>query len=648
MTMKTRFDVVHVNDFRQSNDSLWRTVNECLIEARHGLEIGLIHTPRAISQRVEIHPEIEALIATGLVLGIEAEDAVSAAMMTVHDHRMAGALWRTVHADRLVCVVDRAISRHQSTRLMRQLDRHADSVVVQGTDDLVHAHLRAQGLPTTETFRQRAVARRPLRQRHDQRHATAATLGGLAGYCRPSKTIQPWSDAETGDGRSKNAHDLCFHRYLTHIDELVAADDSYPALIARVHGVATRNSPRAEANTAFDIAREQHGPQHHEARLDQWLGITIEQSASRPRPQRVLMMSSNGVGLGHLTRLLAVARRLPADTDIHFLTMSHALPIVEQAGYSIDYLPFHVYAHCSEADWNDWLAQEVGDRIDLHGSDIVVYDGGQPYPGLIKALGQRPETRFVWLRRGMWQEQQNNAAIIDRQQFFDMIIEPADIAEAYDNGSTAYHRDLAVKVDPIRLLDAEELWSKSEACARLGLDPERPACLIQLGSGTNRDIVSMVDTILATLAKHPTIQPVIAEWLISSTALDLWPGVKRLRGFPLSRYFNAFDFSVSAAGYNSYNEIMSFALLTVFIANEHASMDDQAGRARFAQDQDAAFHLKENQSNAIAGLIEPLLDDTIRQLMKDNCRKLARENGAAQAAAAISRLWVSADGVPGR
>jgi UDP:flavonoid glycosyltransferase YjiC (YdhE family) len=136
---------------------------------------------------------------------------------------------------------------------------------------------------------------------------------------------------------------------------------------------------------------------------------------------------------------------------------------------------------------------------------------------------------------------------------------------------------------------------------------------------------------------------VIGEWLISPVSLDLWQGVKRLKGFPLSRYFNAFDFSISAAGYNSYNEIMSFELPSVFIANEHASMDDQYGRARFAQDNDAAFHLPEHAHQAIGGLITPLLNPEIRKMIKQNCRKLARKNGAKAAAAAITRLHYGSD-----
>ncbi len=75
-----------------------------------------------------------------------------------------------------------------------------------------------------------------------------------------------------------------------------------------------------------------------------------------------------------------------------------------------------------------------------------------------------------------------------------------------------------------------------------------------------------------------------------------WPNVRVLRGgFPLSAYFNAFDFSIAAAGYNAYHEVISFGLPTVFLPNRAPSMDDQATRAEFAQDHGAGFVLDEDQ-----------------------------------------------------
>ena len=126
--------------------------------------------------------------------------------------------------------------------------------------------------------------------------------------------------------------------------------------------------------------------------------------------------------------------------------------------------------------------------------------------------------------------------------------------------------------------------------------------------------------------------------MIAPKSLDLWPGVKRLRGFPLSRYFNAFDFTISAAGYNSFNEIISFALPAIFMANNHATMDDQDGRAAFAQDNQAAFHIPDLEAHKVEPLIDRMLDPELQSIMRNNCSRLAMDNGADKAAAAIRHI----------
>ena len=53
---------------------------------------------------------------------------------------------------------------------------------------------------------------------------------------------------------------------------------------------------------------------------------------------RILFVTSNGTGLGHLNRAMAISRRLPDDFDASFLTLSQAAPTVAEQGYEVDYL----------------------------------------------------------------------------------------------------------------------------------------------------------------------------------------------------------------------------------------------------------------------------------------------------------------------
>lgn len=237
----------------------------------------------------------------------------------------------------------------------------------------------------------------------------------------------------------------------------------------------------------------------------------------------------------------------------------------------------------------------------------------------------------------MWQAS-HDANFLNAARHFDLIVEPDDVAADADRGATRPLRDRVLCVPPIRLLDEEELLPRQEARAELGLETAKPAVLIQLGSGDKRNVAHLIDVAVQSLAKFPDVQIVAMEWLVGTDRLNVWPGVRFIRGFPISRYINAFDFTIAAASYNTFNEAMSYGLPAIFIPNEHASMDDQSARAAFAESNGAAFHLPERQVDEIGSLIAALLDPTTRTFIRLNALRIAKPNGAAPAAEAIQSL----------
>ena len=104
---------------------------------------------------------------------------------------------------------------------------------------------------------------------------------------------------------------------------------------------------------------------------------------------------------------------------------------------------------------------------------------------------------------------------------FDLILEPGEVAAERDKGATAQRRSEAVQVAPVTLLDRSELLSREEACRAIGFDHARPTVLLQLGSGENREVVGLIDQIIAQLELHPDVQIAIAEWANASGSLRL-------------------------------------------------------------------------------------------------------------------------------
>lgn len=355
----------------------------------------------------------------------------------------------------------------------------------------------------------------------------------------------------------------------------------------------------------------------------------------------ILCLAANGVGIGHLTRLLAIARRMSA--PVVFVTQAPAVGVVQDFGFPVHYISSAATVGGNFDVWDDWLKTQLDVLFDMHDPSLVIYDGNHPSWGLIGSVVSRRDCRLAWVRRGMWAN--TTSAFLSNARWCDMVIEPADLAEARDDGVTAARRHEVIKVDPIRLLEASELLDRVQASALLGLNPARPAVLIQLGSGYNRDLLALLDQIITMASAFPGLQICLAEWVTGTVPLTLWPHVTVLRGFPISQYIRAFDFCISASGYNSFHELIGFGVPTVFLANNHPSMDDQSGRAKFAQDAAAAFELSGDDLSELPDLLTLLMQDAARRFLTERCNQFDRPNGAIAAAGSLAALARSSDGV---
>jgi UDP:flavonoid glycosyltransferase YjiC (YdhE family) len=430
-------------------------------------------------------------------------------------------------------------------------------------------------------------------------------------------------------------------------------EDGRDALETMVALFRDRQAFLAQVRRGQAFVRDGHGPHVHIDRIEALVGPPSHGPVPGPadrsksghserrgpgqRSRPLLFVSSNGVGLGHLSRLLAIANRMNGNFQPIFATMSQGLAVVRDAGYHAEYLPHHFYAECDRGVWNDWLRLEISRLIELFGIGALIYDGGSPYRGVSEAVANTSNVKSVWCRRAMWRDALWDQAI-DQTKFVDLVIEPGELAAARDIGATVAHRGQAQHVEPVLLLDEADLLSREDARLRLGLDPDRPAVLLQLGSGNHVSLVPAIDRMIAAIEAGGEIQPVIAEWMIADRSLDHWPQVRRLTGFPNAAYFRAFDFVVSSAGYNSFHELLHFAVPTVFVPIEVSYLDNQAARAAFAADEGLALSLGLSDMELFPEVLEQMMDPETRSRLAETCRRHRRPNGAAEAAALIAEL----------
>jgi hypothetical protein len=261
---------------------------------------------------------------------------------------------------------------------------------------------------------------------------------------------------------------------------------------------------------------------------------------------------------------------------------------------------------------------------------VILFDGNMPYGGLLEAVRERDDAWFVWSRRGLWREG-SGATALAREAAFDAVIEPAELAGQLDVGPTSEARARTRAVGTIRLLDDDELFGRAEARSELGLRNDRTTVLVQLGSGNNFAIEPIRRYLLSLLEDRPGVEVVVVESPISETPTTTMS--RRL--YPIARYLNAFDFAVSAAGYNTFHELMLGACPAIFVPNEHPMMDDQLLRARYAEHRGWAVTVRVGDPYRMRGALDLMLDPAEREAMRSRMATIAIDRDGARAAARI-------------
>ncbi|MFP4636587.1 MAG: glycosyltransferase, partial [Nitriliruptoraceae bacterium] len=357
--------------------------------------------------------------------------------------------------------------------------------------------------------------------------------------------------------------------------------------------------------------------------------------SSGPGRRRVLFVSSNGSGVGHLMRLMAYARHAPDDVDPVFLTFSQGAQVVADAGYPVEYLASRAISGASSDPWHRFLRERAGELIERYDVRAVVFDGTWPYRGLMEAAEDHPHVLRVWSRRAMWRAGVTNPVIEHERDRFDLVVEPGELAEDDDRGATRPYRSEAVRVGPVTALELDDMEERAVASAALGLDPERPAALVTLGAGNIDDTSSVVVQVLARLAQQPDLQIRVTRSVIAARDTALPDNVEVLSVYPLARYLRAFDLAVAAAGYNSFHELTLAAVPTVFVPNQETSTDDQRVRSSFAERIGIAVDLPTPTPATIDAALTRVLEPETRQRMHERAVARRRPGGAADAMAAI-------------
>lgn len=344
---------------------------------------------------------------------------------------------------------------------------------------------------------------------------------------------------------------------------------------------------------------------------------------------RIVSHAINGRGLGHLTRQLAILRQvrrvcglLDITAECWVLTTSEADTLARREGIPSLKMPSKAMFRDAGIDPSRYLAVARGWVLNAVAGlqpDVLLVDTfpAGSFGELVPVL-ELAKHRVLVARR-VREEFAADPAYASLLPLFDTVITP----DARGSG-------------PILLRSRHELLSRDRARVALGVPDGVRAVYVSLGGGGDTSLPSQLPRLVDALVDR--------DCHVVVGAGPLYEGPER-RGAGitwLSRYapvelFAGLDVAVSAAGYNSFHELMHAGVPTVFVPLPRIA-DDQEERALRAQAAGAA---------RVASTIEEvpaLLDELLAQHdASEAARALVPRNGALSAALAALATCLPAE-----
>ena len=349
----------------------------------------------------------------------------------------------------------------------------------------------------------------------------------------------------------------------------------------------------------------------------------------------LLFVTSNGAGLGHISRLLTIARQLPEGKTFEILTLSTAYRQVAGQGIRVHYFPSSGASGQSPSRWSQHFRAHLHALIEESRPRVVVFDGTWVYTPLTDVCRSKG-IPLVWVQRGMWRPEVDEASTQrhDAGRVADHVIVPGDFAgeEKVDAGSGVE----PFYVEPVVMTSIDDVVERDEACAVLGLDPSSRYVLLSLGGGDISSPMSLAHSYRQMLKEiAPGLVPVQVLSPLAAAA-DPIPGLEQVHAYPVMPYARAFEFMICASGYNSAQEVVSLKIASILVPNDKTRTDDQVRRADLLAAQGLCLTAT-NESEARRALAQ-IVQPEQRAAMVRRMEQLKPPHGALEAAQYLDKL----------
>lgn len=390
---------------------------------------------------------------------------------------------------------------------------------------------------------------------------------------------------------SRNAHIYCKKRlaeFIPFAPSYVGPDD-------------TRDYFFSITNVLRDHADRQILPEGRAAAMlqsyrERLTSLLASNKAARRRPRgriigrnatpKYCFVAINGNGLGHAQRVLSIAREVQNShagkktNQIRIATFPSCIDFVRSNGFDV------VPLLTRQAQATDASIELVNfKRLSgaLRDATILVFDGGYPYDSVVSAC-QAFRGPKVWIRRGLWRDDQDNRIAFEREKYFDRIVRPLEAFEELNGNPLLWRADPnEVAVGPI----VADNYDGAALTWAAGLRGKRGRLVVSmLGGGLTSDRSNMLYSISRELERYDDVIHLAVSWpqAVYHVPINRFANTKLVATNFGSSILSKADLYIGAAGYNTFHECMYQQLPAIFVPQAASWLDDQEARANAAEE----------------------------------------------------------------
>ncbi|MFD0981441.1 hypothetical protein [Tropicimonas aquimaris] len=370
------------------------------------------------------------------------------------------------------------------------------------------------------------------------------------------------------------------------------------------------------------------------ARLELAAGLDTGADTADRRPRRTMFFPTNGVGLGHAQRCAVIAEAMPARTAT-FAAFPSCVPMILRRGF--DCMPLVSRSDTHEEPYaNDVLTYRRLSQA-LRRGDQLIFDGGFVFDSIFRTVLEK-DLLAVWIRRGLWPDGTSARIALDREHIFERIIVPSEPFDELND-----HYSFGAKVHMVGpIVKHTDQSPQQRARLREGLQ-ERfgrrfdRLVVSMLGGGVASDRAAQLQMISSILSERSDCLHLILVWpgSVVAPALHGWPNTHVVQTLEATALALAADFVLSAAGYNSVNEILYHRIPAILIPQSAPYLDNQSRRTHALEERGLCATVGETEFLRLERCLRDFLDGTAAEQFRAALGQVDLPEPGAEAAARL-------------